>query len=553
MQEFTKIGYYDLKLEALKGRLDNVVGRKDEVSRITRVMKRHIHNNCLVVGLNGVGKTSLAQGWAKNSLADVQKTLPVVQLEAASFDALNSTAAVPLQQYKEALDSLPPGILFIDNFGQLVYNKTVVLNYMIQLLKPLAESGKVQLLLIMEFKEFKWLETEQPNFLNFFEVINLKSQPLKEQYQILEQALGKLSKSKASEVTKNIFELILQLVERFSTMGQLPAAGIGILDEALALAQSKQTTSLSEEDVYQVASDKTGIPLTQLKISDKELLKNLERELNISIIGQKPALQQITSTIKRAKLGLKNPNRPLGSFLVLGPSGVGKTETAKLVAEKVFGKKESFVRIDMSEFGEAHTVARLIGSPAGYVGFDAGGGLTNAVKQAPYSLILLDEVEKAHPKIFDIFLQILDDGRLTSGQGETIDFTQTIIMATSNLAVQEIIEGFDGNLDINDEAFFHSQLVPALVKTFRLEFLNRFDAILVFKPLTEDDLLEIAKLEIRKVESRVAKHKIKFKIDPDVLVKKIKILADPRFGARPVKRFVETTCENLISQKLLSS
>ncbi len=553
MSEFSKIAYYDLKLEALNDRLENVVGRLDEMSRITRVLNRRINNNCLIVGLNGTGKTSLVRGWVKITLKNNQRKLPpLVQMEAGSFDALNSTAAVPLQKYKEALDSLPACILFMDDFGQMVYNKPVALNHIIQLLKPLAEGGKVQLLLCLETKELKWLESQQPNFPQFFETVNIGAQPKPEQLLILKQALNKFSKKIDMEVAEETLNLIIQLVERFPTLGQLPAASIAILDESLALAQAKNLENFSEEDIYKVISDKTGIPLTQLKISDKELLNSLERELNSKIIGQKQPLLQITSTIKRARLGLKNPGRPLGSFLCLGPSGVGKTETAKLVAEKVFGKKESFVRIDMSEFAEAHTVARLIGSPAGYVGFDAGGGLTNAIKQQPYSLVLLDEIEKAHAKIFDVFLQILDDGRLTSGQGETVDFTQTIIMATSNLGVGEIIEGFKGNKDISSEDFIQKRLLPALSKAFRWEFLNRFDAILVFNPLTERDLLEVAKLEIKKVEQRVARYKIKFKIDPEILIGKIKTLSDPRFGARPVKRFVETTCENLITQKLLT-
>ena len=185
------------------------------------------------------------------------------------------------------------------------------------------------------------------------------------------------------------------------------------------------------------------------------------------------------------------------------------------------------------------------------MGFDAGGGLTNAVKQEPYNLVLLDEIEKAHSKIFDIFLQVLDDGRLTSGQGETVNFTQTIIMATSNVAVAEIIEGAAAGQDIQSEEFFQSKIAPALAKNFRLEFLNRFDAVLIFNPLTQNDLLEIAQLEIQKVEARVAKHNIKFKIDPEILIKKISALADPRFGARPVKRFIETVCEELITEQLL--
>jgi ATP-dependent Clp protease ATP-binding subunit ClpC len=554
MSEFSKIAYYDLRLEALNGRLENMVGRTDEMSRLARVLNRRIHNNCVLTGPSGVGKTSFVRGWVKHQLQNgAKKLLPFVQLEAESFDALNSGSPVPLQKFKEALDSLPYCILFIDDFGQLIYNKPTALNYIIQLLKPLAEGGKIQLILAMESKEFKWLQSQQPNFLNYFETLNIAAQPKSEQLLILEQSLNKFNKKSKIMAGTDILELILQLTERFPTLGQLPAGGVAILDESLALAQAKNTGEVTEEDVYKVTSDKTGVPLEQLKISDKELLQNLETELNAKIIGQKQPLMQITSTIKRARLGLKNPSRPLGSFLCLGPSGVGKTETAKLVAEKVFGKKESFVRIDMSEFAEAHTVARLIGSPAGYVGFDAGGGLTNAVKQQPYSLVLLDEIEKAHSKIFDIFLQILDDGRLTSGQGETVDFTQTIIMATSNLGVAEIINGFNGQEDISAEDFLQKNLIPALAKAFRMEFLNRFDAILVFNPLTQQDLLEVAKLEIKKVEQRVARHKIKFKIDPTILIEKIRTLSDPRFGARPVKRFVETTCEDLITQKLLNS
>jgi len=400
--------------------------------------------------------------------------------------------------------------------------------------------------------ELKWIEAQQPNFLHYFETMSLSTQAHSEQLTILKQKAALFTKKQEIKIEETTLELILKLVERFSVLGQLPSGAVAILDESLALGRNKKRSLISEEEIYRVVSDKINIPLNQLQVSDKELLKTMEQDLNKRVIGQKPAIAAITSTIQRAKLGLKNPNRPLGSFLLLGPSGVGKTETAKLVAERVFGRKENFVRIDMSEFGEAHTVARLLGAPAGYVGFDAGGGLTNAVKEQPYSLVLLDEIEKAHPKIFDIFLQILDDGRLTSGQGETIDFTQTIIMATSNVGVADIIAGFTQGDDITSEIFIRTKLMPALSESFRLEFLNRFDAILVFNPLSEENLLEVAKLEIKKIEVRAAKHNIKFKIDPNVLANKIKDLSDPRFGARPVKRFIETTCEDLITKKLLS-
>ncbi len=552
MPEFSKISYYDLKLESLNNRLPEAVGRKEEMSRIARVLGRHQNCNCLVAGPAGIGKTTLVRTWAKSVASKAGKSsLPLIELGTESFNALNSTATVPLQKFKEALESLPSCVLFIDDFGQLIYNKSIVLNYMIQLLKPLAESGKIKLVLCMETKELRWLETQQPNFLGVFETITLVAQPAAEQALILKHALKAFTKTSGITAESGVIDLILSLAARFPTLGQLPTSDINILDESLSLARSRNEITISEENVYKIVSDKTRVPLAQLKTTDKEILKNLEKDLSSKIIGQKQPLFKITSAIKRARLGLKNENRPLGSFLCLGPSGVGKTETAKLVAEKVFGKKESFIRIDMSEFAEAHAVARLVGAPAGYVGFDAGGGLTNAVKESPHSLVLLDEIEKAHPKVFDIFLQILDDGRLTSGQGEMVDFTQTIIMATSNLGVNEIIDGFKKGMDLNSDLFIQDNLMMELAKHFRLEFLNRFDAILVFNPLTEKDLLEVAKLEIKKIESRAARHKVKFKIDPIVLFAKISQLSDPRFGARPVKRFVETTCENLITQKLL--
>lgn len=549
----SKIAYYDLRWEALKGRLGNLVGRSEELSRVSRVVQRAVRNNCLIVGPSGIGKTAFVHGWAKLPLESAEgKLLPVVEFDAESFQALNAATAVPLQQFKDALSSLPPCALFIDNFGQLVFNKPTVLYYMLQLLKPLLEGGKIQLILCLEPREQKWVLEQQPAFVNFFEVINIKNQSDDQQLEILKQASERFRTRSLVTASESSLRLILDLVNRFSVLGQLPASAVNILDESIALAKVQKLLNLTEDQIYRVVADKTGVPLSQLKVSDTELLKVLDKELNAQIIGQQEPIEQITTIIKRAKLGLKSPNRPLGSFLVLGPSGVGKTETAKMLAEKIFGKKESFIRIDMSEFGESHTVARLIGAPAGYVGYDAGGGLTNAVKQEPYSLVLLDEIEKANPKIFDIFLQILDDGRLTSGQGETIDFTQTIVMATSNLGVAEIIHGFQSGEDISSEEFVQKKVMPALTTAFRLEFLNRFDAIVVFNPLTEQDLLGIARLEIKKIEARVAKHNIRFSIDPGVLMEKIKSLADPRFGARPVKRFVETTCETLISKKILS-
>ena len=293
------------------------------------------------------------------------------------------------------------------------------------------------------------------------------------------------------------------------------------------------------------------MPQNRLNEDDKSMLKNLPQTLQAKIIGQNRALSKMVSVIQRARLGLRSQTKPLGSFLLLGPSGVGKTETAKILAQELYGSEKNFLRIDMSEFGESHAAARLLGSPAGYVGYEQGGQLTNHFQNYPFSLLLLDEIEKAHSKIFDIFLQVLDDGRITSASGQSVDLTQSIIMATSNLAVQEILQGFEAGEDVYSHDFVKSAVIPQLLKHFRMEFLNRFDAIIIYKPLSSQDLTDIALLEIKKIEERMKEHNIKFAISREILNRRLVGLADPRFGARPVKRFIEETCENLITEQLL--
>ncbi|PIR13100.1 hypothetical protein COV49_03300 [Candidatus Falkowbacteria bacterium CG11_big_fil_rev_8_21_14_0_20_39_10] len=546
-----RIAYYDLKLEAAKNRLPNIVGRREEMKRLARIISRQIYNNCLIIGPEGIGKTSLVHSWVKKMSGSWRhKNTKFIQLEAESFLALGETKNSPFGWYQEVLDEIPTGVLFVDDFGLLLQNKTAFYAFA-RLFKPFLESPKNRVVLTINKEDYKWLEKEEPGWLNSFEIINLKNQPAEEQIKILSWCLKYIIPERRLKTSKENLELIVKRVQRFPTLGQMPAGAIKLLDESLSLAKLQNKKILTNKDIEAVVADKTGIPLSQLQANEKEMLKNLESNLNKEIISQGQAIAKISSTIQRAKLGLRNANRPLGSFLVLGPSGVGKTETAKMLARIIFGRPESFTRIDMSEFGQEHTVQRLTGAPPGYVGYDQGGGLTNPVKEEPYSLILLDEIEKAHPKVFDIFLQVLDDGRLTSGQGETVDFTQTIIMATSNLAVSEILAGWESSDDIHSNDFLKSKIFPVLTSAFRPEFLNRFDNIVIFNPLSSGDLMSIAQLEIKKIEERVSEHNFKFNIDPKILSKKIEELTDYRFGARPVKRFIEDVCETLITKNLL--
>jgi ATP-dependent Clp protease ATP-binding subunit ClpA len=553
MSDFYKIPYYDLRLEKQTGRLPEFFGRQKELERLTRVAARQRQNNAAVVGPGGIGKTAFLRAWA-GSLVNMAafKKQPIVELPLNGLQAAGAAGA-PLAKYKDALGTIGNGVIIIDNFGQLVQNQPQALHNFTQLLQPLLEHANTKIILSLETGDWEWCRSQAPNFFRNFDPLVLEQQPEAELKQIVKALASQISKKAGLEIKTRAIEQILNYCAQFPSLGQLPQSAALLLDEVLAAVMTKPGAirELDADIINAIVSEKTGVPAASLTQSQRDKLKNLLPNLETAVIGQTRALKNITSVIQRAGLGLKNQSRPLGSFLLLGPSGVGKTETAKTLAQQIFGKPSAFLRIDMSEFAEPHTVARLIGSPPGYVGSNEGGQLTNHLKNHPHSLILLDEIEKAHAKIYDIFLQVLDDGRLTSGQGETVDATHTIFMATSNLCVDEIISHYQAGGNIHDPLFLKNNIVPVLSKYFRMEFLNRFDGILVYNPLSFEALTDIAMLEIKKIEARVAEHNIKFSITREVLEQKVKTLADPRFGARPVKRFVEELCENLLAEQLL--
>ncbi|MDO8659216.1 MAG: AAA family ATPase [Candidatus Parcubacteria bacterium] len=552
MKTFKKTEYHDLREEIALGKLPKFVGRVDEMDRLTRIVNRSINNNVIIVGLSGTGKTSLIYGWVEKMIKqDRYKHLGFIQLgneHLFRFD-IGSEEGI---NFKNVIDELPPCVLFIDNFGRSVYGNSNLLQNTARLYYDVLKNPEVKVILTMEPKEYNFIEREYPAFIKVFETVRLKKQNNFEQIQILESKLAQLNKDHKIVVSSIVMQDIIAYVEKFPSLGQLPQVAISLMDEGIVLAKSMNKKMLTDEIISNIISSKIGIPKMQLSGNEIEILKNLNHTLNSKIINQTKPVNKIIQTLQRAKLGVRNPSKPLGSFLILGPSGVGKTETAKLISEIMFGRSESFMRFDMSEFGQDHTVQRLIGAPAGYSGYEAGGALTNALQKEPHCLILLDEIEKAHPKIFDIFLQVLDDGRLTSGQNETVDACNSIIMATSNIGVSVILEAFNKGEDIMDTKFIQEKMIPELAKIFRLEFINRFDSILVFNPLTLPNLIDIARLEIKKVEKRLTKHNVSFDINAKELEEKIKPLLDERFGARPVKRFIEETCESLLVNTLLN-
>jgi ATP-dependent Clp protease ATP-binding subunit ClpC len=321
-------------------------------------------------------------------------------------------------------------------------------------------------------------------------------------------------------------------------------------------AEHKLDEVVDVNDIAQVISQWTGIPLTQMMETESEKLLNMEARLHERIIGQEPAIGAISDAIRRARSGLKDPRRPIGSFIFIGPSGVGKTELARAFAEFMFGDEESLVRLDMSEYREQHTVSRLFGAPPGYVGYEEGGQLTEAVRRRPYRVILFDEIEKAHPEVWNALLQILDDGRLTDGQGRVVDFRNTVLIMTSNLGTEFVRRG--GTLGflpgtINDEdREEHEKIERALRSTFRPEFLNRIDEIVMFSPLSTDQMIEIVNLQMKEVQQRLMEHGLSVELTRAACELLAKVGSDPAYGARPLRRALQKNVESPLSISLLS-
>ena len=336
--------------------------------------------------------------------------------------------------------------------------------------------------------------------------------------------------------------------------GRLPEAKKE-LAEVEQLAQNAKEHSLlrdkvTEEEIARIIERWTGIPVARLVESERDKLLHLSDLLHQRVVGQDEAVRVVSEAILRSRAGIQDPNRPIGSFLFLGPTGVGKTELAKALAQNLFDDEKNLVRIDMTEYMEKFSVSRLIGAPPGYVGYEEGGQLTEAVRRKPYSVILFDEVEKAHPDVFNILLQVLDDGRITDSQGRTVDFKNTIIILTSNLCSQYLLDGIDANGNISDEAKANVQQL--LKATFRPEFLNRLDEIVFYKPLTRENIIKIVDLQLNELNERLADKQISCTVTPEAKQFIIDSAYDPQYGARPLRRFIQHTVETLIAKEIIA-
>jgi len=383
---------------------------------------------------------------------------------------------------------------------------------------------------------------------------------MRARYQTEKQNLNKVSELREKvEETKRL----IQVAERDYNLdraaelrhGKLPQLTAELEREEKKLAEKTGGESLLSEEVTadeiaSIVSQWTGIPITKLVEGERDKLLNLDKLLHQRVIGQHEAVQHVADAVIRARSGIKDPNRPIGSFIFLGPTGVGKTELAKALAESLFDSRDAVIRLDMSEYMEKHSVSRLIGAPPGYVGYEEGGQLTEAVRRKPYSVVLFDEIEKAHADVFNVLLQILDDGRATDNQGRTINFKNTIIIMTSNLGAQYLLDGIDKHGMISDKA--QKQVEGELKSHFRPEFLNRVDDVILFKPLTQSEVENIVDLLIASLRHRLVDRQIKLEMTEGAKAFVAKAAYDPVYGARPLKRYLQRELETRLGRQLIA-
>ena len=335
--------------------------------------------------------------------------------------------------------------------------------------------------------------------------------------------------------------------------GELPKLQQQLEIEEKSVKESDRSLvheAVTDDEIARIISRWTGIPVTRLTEGERAKLLTLEDQLHKRVVGQDEGVKRVTDAILRSKAGIKDPTKPIGSFLFLGPTGVGKTELAKTLAENLFDDEQNMVRIDMSEYMEKYSVSRLIGAPPGYVGYEEGGQLTEAVRRKPYSVVLFDEIEKAHPDVFNVLLQVLDDGRITDSQGRTVDFKNTILIMTSNIGSPYLLDGIDENGEIKPEA--QSQVMDDLRGHFRPEFLNRLDEIIMFKPLTKSNIGKIVDLMVGELDKRLADQELSLELTDAAKDQVIENGYDPVYGARPLKRYLQKYVETLAARKILS-
>ena len=625
----------DLTEKARQGKLDPIIGRKEEIERVIQILSRRTKNNPCLIGEPGVGKTAVVEGLAEKivtgDVPEILKDKRVVTVDISSMVAGAKYRGDFEERIKKALEEVKKAgdvILFIDEIHTIVgAGSAEGAIDAANILKPLLARGEIQLVGATTLNEYRKFIEKDSALERRFSPVTVNEPSEKDTILILKGIRDKYEAHHNVKITDEAIEAAVKMSVRYINDRFLPDKAIDLIDEAASKARlktytepdslkeleeeilnvskdkeeavrtqkfekaaslrdkekelkakyekeqkkwknknNKAITDITEENIAEVIASWTGIPAKKITENENEKLKNLEKNLHKRVIGQNEAVEAVAKAIRRGRVGLKDPKRPIGSFLFLGPTGVGKTELSKALAECLFGDENAIIRIDMSEYMEAHSVSKLIGSPPGYVGFDEGGQLTEKIRRKPYSVVLFDEIEKAHPDVMNMLLQILEDGRLTDSQGRTVNFKNTVIIMTSNIGARLITDkkslGFSAsNLSKEDNKEEErakkeyedtkKEVMEALKRELRPEFINRIDEIIVFHKLNDTEIDKIIDIMLEEVVDRLKEQKIKIELEPKVK----KLIAskgiDKNFGARPLRRTIQNVLEDALAEEIL--
>jgi ATP-dependent Clp protease ATP-binding subunit ClpC len=588
----------DLTEDASNDKLDPLIGREAEIERVVQILCRRTKNNPVLIGEPGVGKTAIVEGLAQRIVrGDVPSFLENKRI--LSLDLSLIVAGTKYRgQFEERLKQImrelvenPQYIVFIDELHTLVGAGSAEGSLdAANILKPALSRGEIQCIGATTPAEFRKSIEKDRSLERRFQAVKVPPPTEAEAVEILDGVRERYESFHQVRYTDEALEAAVYQSHRYIPDRFLPDKAIDVIDEAGArvklrvrreqgnLADWTQlndwprsyeessdlrednddalvSAEVTRDDVEDVIARWTGIPVTSLKEAETQKLLRIEQELHQRVVSQRPAISALARAIRRSRAGLKNPLRPVGSFLFLGPTGVGKTEVARSLAQVLFGSERSMIRFDMSEFMEKHSVSKLIGSPPGYVGHEEGGQLTERIRRAPYSVLLFDEIEKAHPDIFNVLLQVFEDGVLTDALGNAVDFKNAIIIMTSNIGARFIQKkgtlGFQGTAEAGRDKM-EEMVMSAVRQTFNPEFINRLDEIIIFDQLYDHELLDVIQLQVEQINNTMARHGLEVRLTDDAKRWIVdKTCADRSYGARPLRRALQKYVEDPLSEALI--